>query len=304
MHAFTPKPLQFFQSFVFPKGNMAGEVLSKVTAKTSQLCPLLEMEAFGWKSPSPAAACIAPSSCLEVERQVKLRGALGAHFFCLSVVAMAMDQSSAFLWRQGGERAEGWGLQGSGLPALSPQNLASLGPSYHCANRRNWGRVWPAGLRPWASGSGCWCQRTGSVGWSCTVFVWYRRYACRHVINNHCIWILSRFVILVERCSRIWCSWCLVRWCVHSLVCVQYSVLIGIACIHAATHAAAQLQSSHVSNHGRGIEGLPPFAFSKVFAHLSADGLVDVLAERSVLCDPGMPKGLFTCVSLSRILFH
>lgn len=31
----------------FPKGNMAGEVLSKVTAKTSQLCPLLQMEAFG-----------------------------------------------------------------------------------------------------------------------------------------------------------------------------------------------------------------------------------------------------------------
>lgn len=30
----------------------------------------------------------------------------------------------------------------------------------------------------------------------------------------------------------------------------------------------------------------PPFAFSKVFAHLSADGLVDVLAECRVLCDP------------------
>lgn len=29
-----------------------------------------------------------------------------------------------------------------------------------------------------------------------------------------------------------------------------------------------------------------PFAFCKIFAHLSTDRLVDVLAERSVSCDP------------------
>ena len=43
----------------------------------------------------------------------------------------------------------------------------------------------------------------------------------------------------------------------------------------------------------------PPFAFGKVLAHLSADRLVDVLAERSVSGDPGIRRqGKFIYVAL------
>lgn len=37
----------------------------------------------------------------------------------------------------------------------------------------------------------------------------------------------------------------------------------------AAAKAGAQLQASHVADHSGGVKGLPPFAFGKVFPHLS-----------------------------------
>lgn len=70
-----------FDSFVFsPKGNMAGEVRSNIHSKditvlSSRTNSLLKMEAICWKSPSPAAACIAPSSGLEVKWQECIRRA-------------------------------------------------------------------------------------------------------------------------------------------------------------------------------------------------------------------------------------
>lgn len=77
----------------------------------------------------------------------------------------------------------------------------------------------------------------------------------------------------------------------------------------AAAEAGAQLQAPHVANHCRCIESLlqttyprmhhsllfhtlvcdgthPPLAFGKVFPHLSADRLVDVLAESRVSSNP------------------
>lgn len=59
------------------------------------------------------------------------------------------------------------------------------------------------------------------------------------------------------RCGVWCCDWCGVGRYSWSLVRVQYAVLVGGArLVHAAPHATAQLQSPHVANHGRGIEGL------------------------------------------------
>lgn len=47
---------------------------------------------------------------------------------------------------------------------------------------------------------------------------------------------------------------------------------VGVGVVDAAAaEAGAQLQAPHVADHSRRIKGLPPFAFGKVFPHLSTD---------------------------------
>lgn len=44
----------------------------------------------------------------------------------------------------------------------------------------------------------------------------------------------------------------------------------GVGGVCTAAHATAQLELSHVSHDGCGIEGLPPLALGKVLPHLPA----------------------------------
>lgn len=87
-----------------------------------------------------------------------------------------------------------------------------------------------------------------------TVFAWYRGGSCSHIVNENGVCVGTRFVVLGKCRSGVWCGVGRYGW---GLVGVQYAVLVGvIRLVHAAPHAAAQLQSPHVANHGRGVEGL------------------------------------------------
>lgn len=87
------------------------------------------MKAFRWKPPSPAAACIAPSSGLEVKWQVKPRSALGARFY---------SASRWLLWRWISPLPFLDGRAGSGLRGGAYRAVASqLSP------RRTWRHLVP-----------------------------------------------------------------------------------------------------------------------------------------------------------------
>lgn len=64
------------------------------------------------------------------------------------------------------------------------------------------------------------------------------------------------------------------RGAVHRLALGRSSALRAghrVGAVQAAAEAGAQLQAPHVADHSRGVKGLPPFAFGKVFPHLPAD---------------------------------
>lgn len=90
--------------------------------------------------------------------------------------------------------------------------------------------------------------------------------------------------------------------CVLVLVLILVAFLVGR--MVSAVYTAAELQSPHVTHHCRGVEGLPPFAFSEVLLDLSTDGLMDILAQSCVPSNPGVSESLVTGVPLRWVLLH